>query len=140
MENHSRGKEKPNFINRLKGNISNKRKLYAQQDSSASESSDESPNEEGTSKFILMAKEELEEDLLEFEDEGEVDLEGELISALEEISRLKLKSKKHKDTLLKYAKTKPDLEDLIKLNIELEESRKIEDIMKREIKEKNQER
>ena len=52
-----------------------------------------------------MPKEELEEDLLEFEDEGVVDLEGEIISALEEISRLKFKSKKQKEILLKYAKT-----------------------------------
>ena len=37
-----------------------------------------------------MAKEELEEFLLE----GEVDLEGELRSALEEIDRLKLKCRK----------------------------------------------
>ena len=41
-----------------------------------------------------MAKEVLKEDLLEFEDEGEVYLEGGLISSLEEIERLKLKCKK----------------------------------------------
>ena len=38
-----------------------------------------------------MAKEELEGFLQKDEEEGEVDLEGELRSALEEIDRLKLK-------------------------------------------------
>ena len=68
IDNQSRGKEKTNFTNRPKGNIFNRRYLYVQQDNSAFESSDDSPIEEGTSEFILMAKEELEEDLLEFED------------------------------------------------------------------------
>ena len=62
-----------------------------------------------------------------------------MISALKEIERLKLNSKKHKDIPLKYEKKELDLEYLIKLKVELEESRKIEDILKREIKEKNQE-
>ena len=51
-----------------------------------------------------MAKEDLEVFLLEDEAEGEVDLEGELRSALEEIDRLKLKCRKQKDILLKYIK------------------------------------
>lgn len=87
-----------------------------------------------------MAKEELEEDILEFEDEGEENIEGELISALEEISKLKLKSKKQKEILLKYAKTERNSEDLVNLKIELEESKKTEVILRKEIKEKNQER
>ena len=41
-----------------------------------------------------MAKEESEGFLLEDEEEGEVDHEGELISALEEIEKLKLKCRK----------------------------------------------
>ena len=50
-----------------------------------------------------MAIEEFEGLLLEDEEEeGEVDLEGELRSALEEIDRLKLKFRKQKDILLKY--------------------------------------
>ena len=57
-----------------------------------------------TSKFILMAKEELEKDLLEFEEEGEVDLEGELVSSLKEIDRIKLKTRKRKEILLKHVK------------------------------------
>ena len=42
----------------------------------------------------LLCNKELEECLLEDEEEGEVDLEGELRSALEEIDRLKLKCRK----------------------------------------------
>ena len=48
-----------------------------------------------------MAKEEPEGFLLEDEEEGEVDLEGELRSALEEIDRFKIKCRKQKDILLK---------------------------------------
>ena len=48
-----------------------------------------------------MAIEDLEGLLLEEEEEGEVNLEGELRSALEEIDRLKLKCRKQKDILLK---------------------------------------
>ena len=62
---------------------------------------------------MLMAKEEPEGLLLEDKEEGEVDLEGELISALEEISRLKLKCRKQKDILLKYVKEEPNSENLI---------------------------
>ena len=52
-----------------------------------------------------MAIEDLEGLLLEEEEEeGEVDLEGELRSALEEIDRLKLKCRKQKEILLKCVK------------------------------------
>ena len=64
-----------------------------------------------------MGKEVLEEDPLEFEDESEVDLEGELISSLEEIERLKVKFRKQKDILLKYVKEEPNSENLIQLKV-----------------------
>ena len=67
-----------------------------------------------------MAKEEFEWFLLEDEEEGEIDLEGELRSALEEIDRLKHKCRKQKDILLKYVKEVPNSEDLIQLKVELE--------------------
>ena len=57
-----------------------------------------------------MAIEELEGLLLEYEEEGEVDLEGELRSALEEIDRLKRKSIKQKDILLKYVREEKNSE------------------------------
>jgi hypothetical protein len=60
-----------------------------------------------------------------------VDLEGELISSLEEIARLRFKKKKKKQLLIQFLKDskKPD-EDFSLLKVELEEAKKIEDIMK----------
>ena len=86
-----------------------------------------------------MAKEESEGFLLEDEKEGEVDLEGELRSALEEIDRLKLKCRKQKDILLKCVKEVPNSEDLIQLKVELEEAKKVEDSLLKKIKDKHQE-
>ena len=86
-----------------------------------------------------MAKEESEGFLLEDEEEGELDLEGELRSSLEEIDRLKLKCRKHKDILLKYVKEVPNSEDVIQLKLELEEAKKVEDILLKKIKDKHQE-
>ena len=60
-----------------------------------------------------MAIEELEGLLLEDEEEGEVDLEGELRSALEKIYRLKLKCRKQKDILLKYVREEKNSEVLM---------------------------
>ena len=89
---------------------------------------------------MLMAKEESEGFLLEDEEEDEVDLEGELRSALEEIDgRLKLKCRKQKEILLKCVKEVPNLEDLIQLKVELEEAKKVEDILLKKIKDKHQE-
>jgi hypothetical protein len=63
-----------------------------------------------------------------------VDLEGELISALEEIARLRFKKKKKKQLLIQFDKDskKPD-EDFALLKVELEEVKKIEDILKQQL-------
>ena len=88
----------------------------------------------------MMAIEELEGILLEDEEEeGEVDLEGELRSALEEIDRLKLKYKKQKDILLKYVREEQNSEVLMQLKVELEEAKKIEDMLLQQIKDKTRE-
>ena len=102
VRNQAQESEKNTSKNWQKGKKFNRKSFYAQQDSSTSEDSDEPSSEEGTSEFLLMAIEELEGLLLEDEEEGEVDLEGELRSALEEIDRLKLKCRKQNDILLKY--------------------------------------
>ena len=86
-----------------------------------------------------MAIEELEGILLEDEEEGEVDLEGELRSALEEIDRLKLKCRKQKDILLKYVREEQNSKVLTKLKLELEEAKKIEYMLLKQIKDKIQE-
>jgi hypothetical protein len=60
-----------------------------------------------------------------------VDLEGEIISALEEIARLRFKKKKKKQLLIQFEKdNKKTDEDFALLKVELEEAKKIEDIMK----------
>ena len=65
-----------------------------------------------------------------------VDMEGELISALEEIDRLKLKKRKQKQLLMQYEENgKKPSEDLALLKLELEEVKKIEDILKQQLTE-----
>jgi hypothetical protein len=70
------------------------------------------------------------------DEEAVVDMEGELISALEEIDRLRIKNKKQKQLLIQFEKEskKPD-EDFALLKVELEEAKKIEDILKQQLSE-----
>jgi hypothetical protein len=66
-----------------------------------------------------------------------VDMEGELISALEEIDRLELKKIKQKQLLMQFEKNgKKHDEDFALLKVELEEAKKIEDTLKRNLSEK----
>jgi hypothetical protein len=66
-----------------------------------------------------------------------VDMEGELISALEEIDRLRIMNKKQKQLLIQFEKDDKKLdEDLVLLKVELEEAKKIEYILKRQLSEK----
>jgi hypothetical protein len=60
-----------------------------------------------------------------------------LISALEEIDRLRLKKRKQKQLLIQFEKDskRPD-EDFALLKVELEEKKKIEDILKQQLSEK----
>jgi hypothetical protein len=71
------------------------------------------------------------------EEEVVVDMEGELISALEEIDRLKIKNRKQKQLLIQFEKDnkQPD-EDFALLKVELEEAKKIKDILKQQLFEK----
>ena len=60
------------------------------------------------------------------DEEAMVDMEGELISALEEIDRLRLKKRKQKQLLMQYENNgKKPSEYLPLLNLELEEANKI---------------
>jgi hypothetical protein len=65
-------------------------------------------------------------------------MEGELISALEEIDRLRIKNIKQRQLLIQFEKDskEPD-EDLVLLKVELEEAKKIEEILKQQLSEKN---
>ena len=63
-----------------------------------------------------------------------VDLEGELVSALEEGDRLRLKKRKQKQLLMQYEKSgKEPSEDISLLKLELEEAKKIEYILKQQL-------
>ena len=75
----------------------------------------------------------------ENDEEVVVDMEGELISALEEIDRLRIKNRKQKQLLIQFEKDskQPD-EDFALLKVELEEARKIEDILKHQLSEKRE--
>ena len=71
------------------------------------------------------------------EEEVVVDMEGELINALEEIDRLRIKNRKQRQLLIQFKKDnkEPD-EDLVLLKVELEEAKKIKDILKWQLSEK----
>jgi hypothetical protein len=89
---------------------------------------------------MLMAKEDYDNKSTGSDDNDEevvVDLERELISALEEIDRLRLKKRKKKQLMIQFKKgtKKPD-EDFALLKVELEEAKKIEDILKQQLSEK----
>jgi hypothetical protein len=60
------------------------------------------------------------------DEEAMVDMEGELISAFEEIGRLRCKKRKQKQLLMQFKMNdkKPD-EDFVVLKVELEEEKKI---------------
>jgi hypothetical protein len=83
---------------------------------------------------MLMAKEDYDNERKRSDyndEEAVVDLERELISALEDIDRLGLKKRKKKQLLIQFKKgtKKPD-EDFSLLKVELKEAKKIEDILK----------
>jgi hypothetical protein len=68
------------------------------------------------------------------EEEVVVDMEGELISALEEIDKLGIKKRKQKCLLIQFKKgSKEPNEYFVLLKVELEEAKKIEDILKQQL-------
>ena len=65
------------------------------------------------------------------DEEVVVDMEGELISALEEIDRLRVKKRKQKQLLIQFERdNRKHDEDFSFLKVELEEAKKIEEILK----------
>jgi hypothetical protein len=73
----------------------------------------------------------------ENDEEDLVDMEGELISALEEIVRLRIKNRKQRQLMIQFEKDSQELgEDLVLLKVELEEAKKIEEILKQQLSEK----
>jgi hypothetical protein len=63
-------------------------------------------------------------------------IEGELVSVREEIDRLREKKRKQKQLLLRYEKKCNETsEEIALLKVNLEESKRIEDILKQQLKE-----
>jgi hypothetical protein len=118
-----------------------RRKVCVNSDDDPSDDEDnESSIEDKLNDFILMAKEDYDNKSTGSEDNDEedvVDMEGELISALEEIDRLRIKNREKKKMLIQFEKDskQPD-EDLVLLKVELEEAKKIEYILKQQLSEK----
>ena len=88
----------------------------------------DSPIEDKLNDFILMAKEDYDNNSTRSdvnEEEVVVDMEGELISALEEINKLRIKNRKKRQLLIQFEKDskEPD-EDLVLLKVELKRQRK----------------
>jgi hypothetical protein len=116
-----------------------KKSLVANNDNSSEDTDSDSSGEDKANDFVLMAKEDHDNKSPgndDNEEEDVVDLEGELISALEEIDRLRSKKRKLKQLLTQFEEDskKPD-EDFSLLKVELEEAKKIEDILKQQLSE-----
>ena len=124
-----------------KENYYKKKSLCVNNDDSSSDEADcESTSRADTNAFMLMAIEnsDNEDARSELNDkEAKVDMEGELVSALEEIDRVRRKKRKQKQLLIKYAENYSESsEALTLLRVELEEAKKIEDILKYHLTEK----
>jgi hypothetical protein len=108
--------------------------LYVNNDNSSGDTNSDSSCEDKVNDFILMAKEDYDNKITGSDVNDEdvvVDLEGELISALEEIARLIFKKKKKKQLLIQFEKDNKKIdEDFALLKVELKEENKIEDILK----------
>ena len=97
-----------------------KKSLCVNDDESSGTSDSESYHESKENDFMLMAIEDLEQNCTEYEindEDATVDMVGELMSALEEIDRLRLKKRKQKQLLIQYETSREDI-TLIKLEHE----------------------
>ena len=116
---------------------SKKKSLCANNDNSSEDIDSDSSCENKVNDFMLMAMGDFDDEHTggEMDDEeAMVDIEGELISALEEIDRLRCKKRKQKQLLKQFKMNgeKPD-ENFSLLKVELEEAKKIEDILKQQL-------
>ena len=88
-------------------------------DDPSDDEDNDSSIEDKLNEFILMAKEDYDNKSTGSEaneEEAAVDMEGELISALEEINRLRIKNRKQRQLLIQFEKdSKEPYEDLILL-------------------------
>ena len=100
--------EKYRHGNFFKENNFKKKSLCANNDDDPSDDEDnDSSIEDKLNEFILMAKEDYDNNSIGsdvYEEEAVVDMEGELISALEEIDRLRIKNRKKRQLLIQLEK------------------------------------
>jgi hypothetical protein len=117
-----------------------KKILCVNNDNSSEDIDSESSHEDKGNDFVLMAKEDYDNKKIGNDVHDEkvvVDMEGELISVLEDIDRLRLKKRKQKRFLMQFEKNgKNTDEDFALLKVELEEAKNIEDILKQQLSEK----
>ena len=113
----------------FKENNFKKKSICVNNDDDPSDDEDnDSSIEDKLNDFILMAKEDYDnKNTGNDEEEAVVDMEGKLISALEEIDRLRIKNRKQRQLLIQFEKDskEPD-DDLVLLKVELEEANNIE--------------
>jgi hypothetical protein len=111
--------------------------LCVNNDDSSKDTDSDSSYYDKVNEFMLMAKEDYDNKNIGSDDNDEeavVELEGELISALEEIDRLGIKNRKQKQLLIQFKKDskQPD-EEFSLLKVELKEAKKIEDFLKQQL-------
>jgi hypothetical protein len=113
---------------------SKKKSLCANNDNSSEDIDSDSSCENKVNDFMLMAMGDFDDEYTrgEMDDEEVVaNMEGELISALEEIDRLRCKKRKQKQLLKQFKMNSEKPNEIFSLlKVELEEAKKIEDILK----------
>jgi hypothetical protein len=130
--------EKHKHKNFFKENNFKKKILCVNNDDDPSDDEyNDSSIEDKLNDFILMEKQDYDNKSTGSEANEEevlVDMKGELISALEEIDRLIIKNRKKKQLLIQFEKDskQPD-EDFSLLKVELEEAKKIKDVLKQQL-------
>jgi hypothetical protein len=138
---HQKKDQNSDDENKYKFNkYSKKKSLCANNDNSSEDIDIHSSCEDKVNDFMLMAMGDLDDEHTggEMDDEeAMVDIEGELISALEEIDRLRCKKRKQKQSLKQFKMNGEKLdENFSLLKVELVEAKKIEDILKQQWLEK----
>ena len=127
-------------FNKYSKKVKHKKKSLCVNDvESSEETHSDSSNEDEVNNVMLMAIDDFRNEYTGSElneEEAMVDMEGELISDMEETNRLRLKKRKQKQLLLQYKMNdKEPSEDIALLKLELEEAKKIEDLLKQQLTE-----
>jgi hypothetical protein len=118
-----------------------KKSNYSKEDSSSSNEDDDSDNDLENIIFMYF-----ENDVEDYEEEGEVDLEAELIDSLRKLNNERKKSKSLKEELHKMKessqshKSENDQYIILKLKVKVEEAKMIEEILRIQVEVKGKEK